>query len=77
MDAATFETLVARSEKLAARRPRQYRWGQMYDAANAHALTHRIRQEVQLPGDALIVNIEGSNRRFDDRLRHVKGSRIL
>jgi hypothetical protein len=27
MDAATFETLVARSEALAARRPRQYRWG--------------------------------------------------
>ena len=53
------------------------RWWQMYDSANAHALTQRIRQEVQFPGDTLIVNIEGSNRRFDDKLRHVEGSRIL
>lgn len=53
------------------------RWWQMYDAANAHALTHRIRQEVQFPGDALIVNIEGLNQRFANKLRRVKGSRIL
>ena len=53
------------------------RWWQMHDAANAHALTHRIRQEVQVPGDTLIVSIQGSNSRFADKLRHVKGSRIL
>jgi len=40
-------------------------------------LTHRIRQEVQFPGDALIVNIEGLNQRFANKLRRVKGSRIL
>jgi Zn-dependent protease with chaperone function len=53
------------------------RWWQMYDAANSHALTQRIRQEVKFPGNTLIVNIEGPNRRFADKLRHVKGSRIL
>ena len=53
------------------------RWWQLYDAARGHALTHRIRQEVRFPGDALIVNIEGANARFAGKLRHVKGSRIL
>jgi hypothetical protein len=53
------------------------RWWQMHDANNTHALTRRIHQEVQFPGDALIVNLEGANQRFASKLRHVGGSRIL
>jgi Zn-dependent protease with chaperone function len=53
------------------------RWWQMYDGANAHALTHRIRQEVRFPGDALIVNLDGPNQRLAHRLPAVKGSRII
>lgn len=53
------------------------RWWRPYDAATGHALTQRISQEVRFPGNALIVNIEGSNRRFANKLRRVQGSRIL
>jgi len=53
------------------------RWWGLHDAANAHALTQRIRQEVRFPGDTLIINIEGSNSRVAAKLREVTGSRIL
>jgi hypothetical protein len=53
------------------------RWWQIRNAADSHAVTQRIRQEVEFPGSALIVNIEGSNRRFAKKIRRVRGSRIL
>jgi len=53
------------------------RWWQIYNSASSHASTQRIRQEVKFPGNTLIVNVEGRNRRFAGKLRGVPGSRIL
>ena len=53
------------------------KWWQLRNAATAHALVQRVRQEVTFPGDALIANVEGANRRFAAKFRRVRGSKIL
>jgi Zn-dependent protease with chaperone function len=53
------------------------RWWMLRNRATAHALLHRIRQEVRFPGDALIVDLEGTRSRLAARVRRVKGSRVL
>jgi Zn-dependent protease with chaperone function len=47
------------------------------NAVLAHAILQRLKQEIQFPGETLIVNIEGSNGRLAPRLKGMRGARIL
>jgi hypothetical protein len=52
-------------------------WWKLNDAANRHALTQQIRQEVKFPGDTLIVALDGTQWGFGKKMRRVKGARIV
>lgn len=52
-------------------------WWKIEGSAKRHALTQQIRQEVKFPGDTLIVALEGSNGKFLQKIRQVKGARIV
>lgn len=53
------------------------RWYQWHSKARARDVLQRIQETVRLPGETLLVNVEGDNRRFGGKFRRLRGARIV
>jgi hypothetical protein len=52
-------------------------WWNLLSSKRATAVQQAILDQVNFPGETLIVNVEGGNARFARKLRRVAHSRIL
>ena len=53
------------------------RWWSVHSKRRAQEVQQRILDSVSFPGQALILNVEGDNRRFGRKLRFMRGARIV
>lgn len=50
---------------------------QLHNKQRAREVLRQIQQSVRFPGETLIINVEGRNRRFGRKFRWMRGARVL
>lgn len=53
------------------------RWYWFSDRRRTQAIANHLQQSIAFPGETLIVNVEGTNRRFGRKFRWMRGTRVV